>query len=277
MKHGLCVILVVGTLLPGCDTRNTRAGSAGSTRLRLAVTTSTQDSGILDALVPLFETEHAVRVDVIPVGTGAALKLGSRGDVDVVLVHSRQAEDAFLAAGHAVRREDVMFNTFELLGPPADPAGIRGRDPVASLRAVAQHKDRFISRGDDSGTHQHEQNLWTAGGGRPDWPGYIEAGQGMGATLIMADQMSAYVLTDRGTYLRFRDKIDLVPLTAASPNMRNPYGILTVNPDLHPGVNHDLADRFVDFLIAPEAQRIIRDFRVAGEPLFYPLRLSETD
>lgn len=277
MKQWLGVILAAGLSLPGCDARNTGTGSAGSTRLRLAVTTSTQDSGILDVLVPLFEAEHAVRVDVIPVGTGKALKLGSRGDVDVVLVHARQAEDAFLAAGHASRREDVMFNTFELLGPPDDPAGIRGRDPVASLRTVAEHNHRFISRGDDSGTHQREKSLWASGGGRPDWPGYIEAGQGMGATLIMADQMSAYVLTDRGTYLRFRDKIDLVPLAAASSNMRNPYGILTVNPDRHPGVNHALADRFVDFLIAPEAQRIIRDFRVAGEPLFYPLRLSETD
>ena len=241
--------------------------------LRLAVTTSTRDSGLLDALVPVFERQHNARVDVIAAGTGKALKLGEAGDVDVVLVHARAAEDAFMAAGHGVRREEVMYNTFEILGPADDPAGVRGFAAADALQKVASGKHRFVSRGDDSGTHKRERSLWDAGGGRPDWNDYIESGQGMGATLIMADQMNAYVLTDRGTYLRFRRKINLVGMVTGSPELRNVYGVLQVNPAKHARINGPLAESFVSFLLGSQAQRLIGDFTVDGERLFHPLNL----
>ena len=169
-------------------------------RLLLATTTSTRDSGLLDLLLPPFEKQHQVRVDVIASGTGKALKLGEMGDVDVLFVHARQAEDAFMSAGHGIRREDVMFNTFELLGPPTDPAGVRGLEASAALQKIAAAGAPFLSRGDDSGTHKRELQLWQANDKPlPDWPSYRESGQGMGATLTIADEKSAYVLTDRGT------------------------------------------------------------------------------
>jgi tungstate transport system substrate-binding protein len=242
--------------------------------LRLAVTTSTMDSGLLDVLVPDFEKQRGVRVDVIAVGTGAALALGRAGDVDVVLVHARAAEDAFMNEGHGIRREDLMYNTFEILGPSSDPGLIRNLTPVEAFRAVADHGLRFVSRGDNSGTHQRELKLWQAGGGRPTWEGYVESGQSMGATLIMADQMQAYVLSDRGTYLKFKDKIDIIPLLTSSVDLQNPYGIIVVNPGEHAGVNADLAQAFVDYMVSATAQRRIRDYQIEGESLFYPLRLS---
>lgn len=260
-------------MLAGCEQRGAEA-DVPSPVLRLAVTTSTRDSGLLDLLVPIFEREHRVRVDVIAVGTGAALKLGEAGDVDVVLVHARQAEDAFMAAAHGIRREDVMYNTFELLGPPNDPAGIRNLDPIVALQKIASAQQPFVSRGDESGTHIREKQLWEAAGERPAWDDYVESGQGMGATLTIADELNAYVLTDRGTYLKFKPKIRLIPLAAAAPPLRNSYGILVVNPQTHPGVRADLADAFVDFMISPQSQQRIRNYTIAGEPLFYPLRLS---
>ncbi len=238
--------------------------------LRLAVTTSTRDSGLLDALLPVFERQANARVDVIAAGTGKALKLGSSGDVDIVLVHARAAEDEFMAAGHGVRREDVMYNTFEIVGPSSDPAGVARLTPQEALQRIADTGHRFVSRGDESGTHQRELQLWRAGGSRPAWDSYLESGQGMGPTLIMADQMQAYLLTDRGTYLAMRDKIDLVPLVAQTDDLKNPYGVLVVNPDGSPGINERLAQRLADFFIAPATQAMIGRFQVAGEPLFYP-------
>ena len=243
--------------------------------LRMATTTSTRDSGLLDVLLPPFEKEHNVRVDVIAVGTGKALKLGEAGDCDVVLVHARAAEDAFMAAGHGRRREDVMHNTFEILGPPVDPAGIRDLDPAAALQKIAGGGFRFVSRSDDSGTHKRELRLWELGGGLTVWPEYVETGQGMGTTLTMADEMLAYVLCDRGTFLSFREKIDLLPLVSGSPELENPYGVIVVNRENHPGVRSELANELVDYLIAARAQAIIRDYQVKGESLFYPLHLPE--
>jgi len=264
------LVVLSGLVTFGCD----RADQPPSV-LRLAVTTSTRDSGLLDVLVPVFERREGARVDVIAVGTGRALKLGEAGDVDAVLVHSRAAEDAFMAAGHGIRREDVMYNTFEIVGPPSDPAGIQGVTAVEALRKIAAGKYRFVSRGDDSGTHKRELTLWKAVGGRPTWDGYVESGQGMGASLIMADQMKAYILADRGTYLSFKEKIHLKPLARQSKDLLNPYGIIVVDPSKHPSIRGKLAGAFVDFIISPQAQRIIRDFQVAGEQLFHPLRLSE--
>ncbi len=246
-----------------------------SSVLRLAVTTSTRDSGLLDRLVPVFEQQHNARVDVIAAGTGKALKLGESGDVDVVLVHSRRDEDAFMQAGHGVRREDIMYNTFELLGPDSDPAAVRGMEAASALKQIASTGNRFVSRGDQSGTHKRELTLWKAAGGLPQWDQYVESGQGMGHTLIMADQMQAYVLADRGTYLAFHEKVTLVPLAAQTEALKNPYGIIVVNPNKNERINEHLAQAFVDFMISPTAQRIIAGFRINGELLFHPLRLND--
>jgi len=242
--------------------------------LRLAVTTSTRDTGLLDALLPVFESQENARVDVIAAGTGKALKLGEAGEADAVLVHARAAEDVFMAAGHGIRREDVMYNTFEMLGPHDDPAGVRDLSPGEALRTIAASGRRFVSRGDDSGTHKREQQLWAAEGSRPQWDGYAESGQGMGPTLIMADQMQAYVLADRGTFLAMRNKIELVPLVKQTDALKNPYGILVVNPNADPHINERLAQKFADFLISPPTQSMIRDFQVDGESLFYPVHAT---
>ncbi|MDF1562573.1 MAG: substrate-binding domain-containing protein [Deltaproteobacteria bacterium] len=260
---------LLGALLPACK--------AEPARLRLATTTSTRDSGLLDALLPVFEAEARARIDVIAVGTGKALKLGEAGDVDVVMVHARAAEDAFLAAGHGVRREDLMWNTFELLGPPADPAQVKDLEIGPALRKIAEAKALFVSRGDDSGTHKKELALWKEAGGLAPWERYLETGQGMGRSLVVAGEKEAYVLSDRATFLAFRDKVELVPLVTGGASLRNPYGVMTVNPAKHPDIDAKLADAFVDFLIAERAQVIIRDFQREGERLFFPARLPAGD
>lgn len=243
--------------------------------LRLAVTTSTRDSGILDLLISRFETRHDVRVDVVAVGTGAALNLGASGDTDVVLVHARAAEELFMSDGHGIRREEVMSNNFQILGPAADPAEIRALDPSPALHKIASGNHRFVSRGDASGTHQREIELWSRVAQRPNWDGYIESGQGMMSTLVMADQMDAYLLCDSATYLRAKDKLRLVPLVLEGDGLRNPYGIIVVNPMQHRLVNADAAHAFVDFIISPEAQGIIESYEIDGEQLFFPLRLAD--
>ncbi len=213
---------------------------------------------------------------MIAVGTGKALKLGEAGNVDVVFVHARQAEDAFMAAGHGVRREDVMYNTFELLGPSDDPADIKGMLVAEALQRIAAGNFGFVSRGDDSGTHKRELLLWEKGGGQPEWSEYVEAGQGMGATLVIADQMKAYALADRGTYLRFKSKVELIPLAAQSADLRNSYGIIVVNPAKHPAISTELANALVDYIISPTTQQAIANFQLEGEPLFVPLQVSAT-
>ena len=257
----------------GCESTD-RAESRQSGVLRLAVTTSTRDSGLLDQLVPVFEKDHGVRVDVIAVGTGKALKLGEAGDVDVLLVHARKAEDAFMSAGFGSRREDVMYNTFLIVGPASDPAQVRGMEAAAALQHILTTGQPFVSRGDESGTHQRELTLWEAGGGKAVWEQYVESGQGMGASLIMADQMQAYILTDKATYLRFKSKTELMPVVTSSQGLRNPYGIIVVKTGL-PSIagNVTRANAFVDFLISESGQKRIRDYMLEGERLFYPLHL----
>lgn len=260
------VLLLLGAALAGCT-----AGDDRET-LRLAVTTSTRDSGLLEVLLPPFEKEHGVRIDVIAVGSGKALKLGEAGDVDAVLVHAPDAEAAFMAAGHGVRREELMYNTFQIVGPADDPAQVRGAAPAEALRRIAEEGQRFVSRGDDSGTHRRELALWRAAGMEPSWDAYIESGQGMGATLVMADQMGAYTLSDRGTFLRFQEKIDLVPLVSEGRGLENRYSILVVNPAKHRAVRKQLAHALADYLVSPRAQRIIGHYRIGGQQLFHPLR-----
>jgi len=259
-------VLLVALGIPGGCASN----QPDSSVLRLATTTSTRDSGLLEQLLPRFEQAHGVRVDVIAVGTGQALELGRNGDVDVLMVHDREAELEFLSAGHATQRADVMYNRFVLLGPADDPAGVRGLAAGPALQSIAAQRSRFVSRGDNSGTHRRELAIWRDSGGRPEWDDYIEAGNSMAATLTVADQKEAYLLVDRGTLLKFADRISLVPLVTRGENLRNPYGVLTVNADKHPRINAPLAGRFLKFLVDPVTQRAIGEYRIDGKPLFHP-------
>ncbi len=244
--------------------------NATEKRLRLATTTSTENSGLLAELLPPFENANNTRIDVISVGTGRALKLGETGDVDVVLVHARQLEDKFVAAGFGVGRQDVMYNDFVLLGPKADLAGVGGfTDVPVALQKISTVQAGFVSRGDLSGTHAREQELWAAAGVRPSGGWYLEAGRGMGEVLVMADEIQGYTLTDRGTYLAYRTKIDLVILVEGDERLFNPYGVIIVNPDRHAHVNFSLASAFVKYLTSDSGQSIIDNFRRDGEQLFH--------
>jgi len=252
----------------------TATASGPPARLVLATTTSTDDSGLLDYLLPDFEARYHATVEVIAVGTGQALELGKHGDADVVLVHARDKEEAFVAEGYGVHRRDVMYNDFVILGPPDDPAGIRGmKDAVAAFARLAQTESPFVSRGDESGTHIKEKAIWAQAGIEPQGDWYISAGQGMGAVLTMADEQRAYTLSDRGTYLaRTLEGTDLVILVEGDPILFNPYGVIAVNPDRHPKVNYELAMQFIEWLTSVETQKRIQEFGVAefGQPLFVP-------
>jgi tungstate transport system substrate-binding protein len=240
-------------------------------RLRMATTTSTENSGLLDVLLPPFEKANSVKVDVIAVGTGKALKLGQNGDVDVVFVHARPAEDKFVAAGYGVDRRDVMHNDFVIIGPKKDPAKLKeAKSAKDAFKRLASGKAEFISRGDDSGTNKKEKAIWKAAGIVPKGKWYVEAGQGMGAVLQMAFQKNAYTLTDRGTYLAMKDKIHLPILFEGDKILFNPYGIIAVNPKKHPDVNYNMAKKFIEYLISPEGQKIIASFKKGGKQLFYP-------
>ncbi|MDH3997859.1 MAG: substrate-binding domain-containing protein [Desulfuromonadales bacterium] len=256
------LLLLLIILMPLCAT--------AAERLRLATTTSTDNSGLLELLLPPFEQAYHCEVDVIAVGTGRALRLGEKGDVDVVLVHAREKEDAFIAAGYGVERRDVMYNDFVLIGPAADPAQVAElKDVAAAFGAIMQAETVFVSRGDESGTHFREMQLWQAAGVEPQGPWYLEAGRGMGEVLIMADESRGYALTDRGTYLAFKDKIALKVLLSGDSRLFNPYGVMAVNPAKHPHVKSELASAFCEYLASDQAKAIIRSFRKGGEPLFY--------
>jgi len=251
--------------------------------LRLATTTSTADSGLLDAILPAFEKANNARVDVVAVGTGQAIELGEAGDADVILVHARAREDAFVAEGHGTQRYDVMYNDFVIVGPTDDPAGVAGMSSAAeAMAAIAAAGAPFASRGDDSGTHTKEMSLWEAAGVTPDPAGgwYNSLGQGMGETLTFANEAGAYTMTDRGTFLSMRDNLpNLVVVVGgdsiadnADPKLLNPYGVIPVNPAKSDAINAELAQKFADWLISPETQKMIGEFGVDkfGQPLFYP-------
>ena len=240
----------------------------------LATTTSTHDSGLLDVLVPAFEEETDYNVKIIAVGTGQALEMGRRGDADVLLVHAPSAEEEFVAEGHGVNRLLVMHNDFIIVGPEDDPAGVAATaDALAAMRAIAQAEADFISRGDDSGTHKLELSLWEELGRDPVGEGwYAEAGQGMGATLQIANQREAYTISDRATYLALLDVLDLQVLGEGDPRLLNIYHVMQVNPDRFDAVNEAGARAFAEFLVSDEAQAIILEFGVEkfGQPLFVP-------
>lgn len=246
-------------------------------RLKMSTTTSTENSGLLNILLPPFEEAFHVKVDVIAVGTGKALTLGANGDVDIVFVHARPAEDKFVADGNGVNRRDVMYNDFVLLGPEPDPAGIKMATSAAeAFRKIAQAKVEFISRGDDSGTHKKEKRIWQEAGMTPQGTWYQEAGQGMGAVLTMANDKQAYTMSDRGTYLAFSEKSDLNVLYEADPILYNPYGIIAVNPAKFPHVNYTKAMALIGWVTSREGQKIIREFgkEKFGKPLFYPMAIK---
>lgn len=240
-------------------------------RLKLATTTSTHDTGLLELILPPFEKKLDITVDVISVGTGKAIRLGENGDVDVILVHAREAEEKFVNDGHGVNRRDVMYNDFVLLGPKDDPAGIRGgQDTVAALKAIAKAEVPFVSRGDDSGTHKKERKLWKEADITPEGTWYMEAGQGMGATLKIADEKKAYCLADRATTIAFEDKIELTILCEKDPRLLNRYGVIAVNPATHPHANYIHAMAFIGWLTSPKCQKMIGGFTRKGKTLFHP-------
>jgi len=240
----------------------------------VASTTSTQDSGLFGHILPLFKAKTGIAVKVIALGTGQALDTGRRGDADVVFVHARPEEEKFLAEGFGVKRYPVMYNDFILIGPKSDPAGLKGStDIVAALKTLKDKGIGFISRGDKSGTHIAEINLWKAAGidiAADKGPWYKAIGQGMGAALNTASASNAYVLSDRGTWLSFKNKGDLVIAVEGDKRLFNQYGVMLVNPQKHPNVKKELGQQFIDWLVSPDGQRSIADYKINGEQLFYP-------
>jgi tungstate transport system substrate-binding protein len=285
------VILLALCILPGF------AGSADKI-VKMSTTTSTQASGLLDQLLPALEKDTGIKVKVIAKGTGAAIRDGMDGNVDVIFVHAKAREEEFVREGYGTKRYAVMHNDFVILGAVSDPAGIKGlNDAATALKQIALKQKTFVSRGDDSGTHTKEQSLWQATGlplknettyivkkgkkrsirflhpqGLGAW--YLSIGQGMGKTITFADEKGAYTLADRGTYLKYkygRDvPIDLQVLCEGDPLLSNPYGVIPINPDKHPHVKHDLAEEFAQWLVSERGQAIIRNYRLHGKQLFYP-------
>lgn len=269
----LLLLLLLGACTNPINPDSTSTAGTNNT-LVLATTTSTYDSGLLDAILPDFQAKTGIQVHVIAVGTGQALALGRAGDADVLLVHARQLEDQFVADGYAPTRFDVMYNDFVIVGPTADPAKIKGMtDAAQALAQIAASQAPFISRGDSSGTYVKEQKIWQITGIKPAGDWYQSVGQGMGAVLNMADEQQAYTLSDRGTYLsRTSAGINLDILVEGDPLLRNPYGVLPVTPNKENDINYDAAVAFINWLTSPEVQTMIGEFGVEkfGKPLFYP-------
>lgn len=266
--------------------------------IKMSTTTSTQASGLLDILLPAFEEETGIRVKVIAKGTGAAIRDGIDGNVDVIFVHAKAREEAFVSRGFGTKRYAVMHNDFIILGPSADPAGIKGsNDAATALTQIARTASLFVSRGDDSGTHTKEQDLWKSTGldletrsstivkkgnevmveqiqpgGSEKW--YLSIGQGMGKAITFAEQKRAYILADRGTYIKYKfgraSGLDLELMCEGDKSLANPYGVIPVNPRMHPHVRYDLAEEFADWLVSAKGQTLIKEYRLMGKQLFYP-------
>jgi tungstate transport system substrate-binding protein len=255
------------------EATNTESGSGS---LTLATTTSTYDSGLLDAILPAFEKESGISVEVVAVGTGQALALGEQGDADVLLVHARAREDAFMDEDHGVRREDVMYNDFVIVGPEADPAGVAGMESAPdALAAIASAESTFVSRGDDSGTHTKEKSIWEQASIEPAGDWYEAIGQGMGATLTFANEEQGYTLSDRATYLSRTvddEGFELAILVEGDPVLFNPYGVMAVNPEKSDLINAAAANQFIGWLVSVPVQELIAEFGTDkfGSPLFTP-------
>jgi len=240
----------------------------------VASTTSTEQSGLFGHILPAFQKKTGIQVRVVALGTGQALDLARRGDADVVFVHARSAEEKFLAEGHGVRRFDVMYNDFVLIGPKADPAKISGgKDILEGLKKIKAASAPFVSRGDKSGTHIAELDLWKAAGidiATERGPWYRDTGQGMGPALNTASAMNAYILADRGTWISFKNRGELAVAVEGDKRLFNQYGVMLVNPATHPNVKKDLGQAFVDWVISPEGQKNIAEYKIGGEQLFFP-------
>jgi tungstate transport system substrate-binding protein len=250
------------------------ASSAQEKFITVASTTSTEQSGLFGYLLPIYEQQTGVKVRVVALGTGQALDVGRRGDADVVFVHARAAEEKFLAEGQGVKRYPVMYNDFVLIGPKSDPAKVGGsKDILAAMKKVEAAQAPFVSRGDRSGTHLAELDLWKAAGVDIDkskgaW--YRDTGQGMGPALNTAASMGAYILADRGTWLAFKNRGDIGILVEGDKRLFNQYGVMLVNPEKHPNVKKDLGQQFIDWLVSPAGQKALADYKIGGEQLFYP-------
>jgi len=260
------LLFIVLLFLTSCTT------SAATKSILLVSTTSTQDSGLLDVLLPAFEKETGYSVQLVSTGSGQALKIAEEGNADVILLHSPTAEEEFMAQGFGIDRRLVMHNDFIIVGPSEDTANIRGKNPVEALKIIYQIQATFVSRGDESGTNVKELNLWKLAGFDPvDQPWYLETGQGQGATLSIADAKDGYALTDRGTFLAYRANVNLVILVEGDPTLLNIYHVITVNPAKWPQINLEGARAFADFITSSKGQQIIREFGLDqyGEPLFF--------
>lgn len=269
MSRRLWLWIAAGLLLLSAS-----AAVAQRSFITVASTTSTEQSGLFDYLLPIFTRETGIEVRVIAVGTGQALKIGERGDCDVVFVHDRPAELAFLDNGFGIDRREVMYNDFILVGPKSDPAHVDGgKDIVAAFRSIAEARAPFVARGDDSGTSKAELRLWKAAGIDPKASGeswYRDTGSGMGPTLNTAAAIDAYTLSDRGTWLSFKNKPNLKIVVEGDRRLFNQYGVMLVNPAKHPHVKRDLGDKFIEWLTSPAGQQAIADYKINGAQLFFP-------
>lgn len=267
-------VVLAGLALAAVPSFAAAQTAAPAASIVVASTTSTQDSGLFEYLLPIFTAKTGIAVKVVAQGTGQALDTGRRGDADVVFVHARAAEEKFLAEGFAKARKPVMYNDFVLVGPKSDPAGVGGtKDIAAALTAIQTKKAPFVSRGDKSGTHMAELALWKVAGidlatARGDW--YREIGQGMGATLNTASAMNGYALADRGTWLGFKNRGDLVVSVEGDKRLFNQYGVMAVNPEKFPHVKAKEAQAFVDWLTSAEGQKAIAEYKIGGQQLFFP-------
>jgi len=267
-RRSLVVLAATITLVVAAPAR------AQDKSIVVASTTSTQDSGLFSHILPLFKAKTGIDVKVVAQGTGQALDTGRRGDADVLFVHAKAQEEKFVADGFGVKRYPVMYNDFVLIGPKSDPAGIKGMTDVAeALKAIKSKGAPFISRGDRSGTHIAELDLWKAAGidiGKEKGPWYKEIGQGMGAALNTASAANAYALADRGTWFSFKNRGDLDILVAGDKRLFNQYGVMLVNPEKHPHVKKALGQAFIDWLVSPEGQKAIADYKINGQELYFP-------
>ena len=263
ISQNIVVVLVGVMLLAGC-------GNSEEKVITLATTTSTENSGLLDILLPEFE-KTGITIKVMPMGTGQALRTAREGNCDVVLVHAPQAEQEFVDQGWGVNRRQAMYNDFVIAGPNEDPAKIRGmRSASGALKKIAAARQVFVSRGDSSGTHQKENEIWVVASLEPSGKWYCSVGNGMGQTLTMAEEMGGYVLTDRATYIKFRRKIGLEVMVEGDELLHNPYAVIAVNPQRHKHAKYELAMKFIEFLTSDVGQKLIADYRLDEETLFHP-------
>lgn len=246
-----------------------------NTSIIMATTTSTENSGLLNYLLPVFEEDTGIEAKVVAVGTGKALQMGKDGEADVLLVHAKASEEAFVAAGHGLERFDVMYNDFVIIGPKEDPAMLHdkaGSDVIKAFQLISENQTKFVSRGDDSGTHKKELSIWKAANIEPAGDWYLSAGKGMGDVIQMANEVNGYTLSDRATYLSMKDNLDLEILVEGDSQLFNQYGVIAVNPDKNDQINHEGAQAFIDWILSEKAQGLIGEFGkdTFGQPLFIP-------